>query len=169
MENEWRAVVGCEGWYEVSNYGEVRRIKPGKATKPGRLLKPTRRKNGRMSVYLRHEGDDIQREMHHIVAAAFLGPKPEGKEINHLDGNPANNRADNLEYCTHRENMQHAYRLGLVRLGIGEDQHLAKLTTEQIIVIRNCTAPAKLIARVFDVSPITIRNIQKRRTWKHVS
>lgn len=104
-----------------------------------------------------------------LVAEAFIGPRPSGKEINHIDGDHRNNAAGNLEYVTRRENMQHAYRLGLsARLGIGEDQHLAKLTTEQIIVIRNCTAPVRLLARVFGVSPITIKRAQQGVTWRHV-
>lgn len=172
MDNDlelWRAVPDATGWYEVSNLGRVRRCRPGKATYVGRILKPTRRKSGHLSVYLRINGTDSQREVHRLVAAAWIGPCPEGKEVNHIDGNPANNRAWNLEYVTRRENVLHAYRLGLINAVRGEDQHLAKLTTEQVIVIRGCKGvPASLLARVFGVSKPTIQHVQRMKTWRHV-
>ena len=168
MHEEWRDVIAFEGWYQVSNCGNVRRARAGKRTYVGRLLKPSRRKSGHLTVYLRKEGDDLQREVHRLVAAAFIGPCPDGKEVNHIDGNPANNHADNLEYVTRSENVLHAYRIGLLRANCGEDQHLAKLTTEQVIVIRGCKGvPSTLLARVFGVSRATIQSVQRLRTWKH--
>lgn len=168
MKEEWRPVIGVEQWYEVSNTGRVRRSAAGQSTNAGRVLRPSKRKTGRLTVYLSFDNRRLQGEVHRLVAAAFIGPCPIGKEVNHLDGNPANNNVGNLEYCTRRENMQHAYRLGLVSLGIGEDQHLAKLTTDQVIVIRNCTAPSAVLARVFGVSKGTIQHVRSRRTWKHI-
>jgi hypothetical protein len=59
------------------------------------------------------DGRKTPRFVHHLVAECFLGPKPEGLQINHKDGNRFNNAADNLEYVTPKENTQHAIRLGL--------------------------------------------------------
>lgn len=169
MHEEWRSVVGFEGWYEVSNLGNVRRSRAGKRTYVGRQLRPSKRKNGRLTVYLRREGRDLQREVHRIVADAFIGPCPEGKEVNHIDGYPDNNKADNLEYVTRSENVLHAYRLGLLRANCGEDQHLAKLTTEQVVVIRGCKdVPSTLLAKVFSVSKPTIAAVRRMKTWRHV-
>jgi hypothetical protein len=170
MEREiWRPAPEFEGWYEVSSLGRVRRSRPGKATFVGKVLRPgSRRKNGYKTVYLRRRGDDKQREVHRLVAGAFIGPCPTGKEVNHLDGNPANNRAENLEYCTRAENVQHAYRMGLTSPSHGEHHHMAKLTTDQVIIIRMCSAPASVLARALGVSRPAIRAIKKLRNWKHV-
>ena len=136
---------------------------------PGRLLKPRVNSKGRFYVSLSFNGREKTNAVASLVAEAFIGPRPHGLEVNHIDGDHQNDAATNLEYLTRRGNMQHAYRLGLsARLGVGEDQHLAKLTTEQIVVIRNCTAPIRLLARVFGVAPITIRRAQEGVTWKHV-
>ena len=164
----YKQIVGFEGWYEVSNFGQIRRSRPGKATYVGKILKPRISKRGRFHVCLRKNGLVANKDVHSVVASTFLGKRPKGKEINHIDGNCRNNNVDNLEYVSRKENMQHAYRLGLVKLGIGEDQHLAKLTTEQVIVIRSSNAPTRLLSRVFGVKPSTIKKVRKFITWQHV-
>jgi len=166
---DWMPVVGFEDTYSVSDTGLVMRTAAGKSTRSGRVLKPRLNAQDRWYVSLSAGGVQKTLSVAGLVARAFLGPKPHGTEINHIDGDHRNDSAANLEYCTRRENMQHAYRMGLsTPLGIGEDQHLAKLTTEQIIVIRNCTAPIRLLARVFGVSPLTIKRAQTGVTWRHV-
>lgn len=113
---EWRPVVGFDGLYEVSNLGEVRSIARRQGTRVGRIL------TGRLSTslndtwrtrYLRvalyRDSKRHDTPVHHLVAEAFLGPRPLGLEINHKDGNPQNNRVDNLEYVTHSENVRHGW------------------------------------------------------------
>lgn len=98
---EWRPIPGYER-YEVSNYGRFRRVmlpfasggKKQKARLAIALWNGHRRKHTMM--------------VHRVVALAFLGPRPQGMEINHKDGNPNNNRASNLEYLTPAQNRQHA-------------------------------------------------------------
>lgn len=117
----WRPVVGFEALYEVSDQGEVRRT--GKAHKSGkgrgggarigRLIKPQPHRGGYLAVQLWRHGKLHRPLLHRVVAAAFLGPCPDGKEVNHVDGVKANNRASNLEYVDRSENMLHAYRTGL--------------------------------------------------------
>ena len=116
---EWKPIEGYEGLYEVSNLGRVRSC--------DRVV--VRRKDGRSSINLsrimkcNHSGayttvglnkDYHQRTflVHRLVAKAFL-PRSEGQSyINHLDNNPYNNRADNLEWCTQSHNIQYAYDKG---------------------------------------------------------
>lgn len=168
MQERWRAVPGFGAVYDVSDLGRFRRVYPGKATKVGRELGVTYRKNGRGSVTFTFGAKRQTRDAHAVVAEAFLGPCPSGLEINHKDGNPRNNELNNLEYCSHLDNMRHAYRMGLVTLGLGAKHRLAKLTTDQIMLIRQSTAPTRLIARVLNVSPQTIRQVRQGVTWKHV-
>lgn len=131
-------------------------------------MKPRLGTSGRLSVSLSVGGKERTFDVHTLVAEAFLGPRPVGLEINHIDGVATNNRSDNLEYCTRRENMRHAYRLGLSKeLGFGVDHHLAKLTMDQVRIIRACNASVSdyLLARVFSVSRPTINKVRKGLTW----
>ena len=100
---------------------------------------------------------------------------PESMEINHKDGNPRNNRPDNLEVVTRQENALHAGRVLRV-LGkknqYGEKNTSAKLTPLQVVEIRRICAGKELsqgvIAAMFGVSQRTVSEIHLRKTWKHI-
>lgn len=99
----WKAVKGYEGLYEVSNLGNVKSIK-----REAKILKPQERRHGYLAVCLYGKGGNArgfrQISVHRLVAEAFV-ENPRGlNEVNHLDENKQNNRADNLEWCTHQEN-----------------------------------------------------------------
>lgn len=120
---EWRPVVGYETQYEVSNFGEIRRIpyvvkqknKWGGYsvfTREAMPLKKCLLPNGYYAIGLWDGVKQNTTPIHRIVAMAFL-EKPEGKDcINHLDANPKNNRVDNIVWCTQSENIQYAYDNG---------------------------------------------------------
>ena len=108
MEEIWKDVVGYEGKYQVSNLGNVRNSK-------GKILKPQERRHGYLSVWL-YGGDHLKGRtgkafsIHRIVAEAFL-TRPNGcNEVNHKDECKQNNCADNLEWCTHKENSAYGNR-----------------------------------------------------------
>lgn len=97
MQEEWRDVVGFDGLYQISNFGKVKR-KNKKHT-----LKPTK-KDGYDTVTLCVNGKRRYLSVHRLVAQAFI-PNPENKPcIDHKDGNRDNNNADNLRWCTVKEN-----------------------------------------------------------------
>lgn len=101
----------CDGFYEVSSEGNIRRAKPGIATFVGRPVSPVLSGNGYPVVAVRWaEGKQVRRYLHHLVAAAFHGERPEGCVINHIDGDKMNNAASNLEYVSRKENAAHALR-----------------------------------------------------------
>lgn len=119
LEN-WKPVVGYEGLYEVSSLGRVRskdrKVWNGRTfyNKKGRVLKRTKTTTGYWKVELYKNRKKKSKKVHRLVAKAFI-PKKEGKElINHKDGNPLNNKVDNLEWCNQSENMKHAYKTGLI-------------------------------------------------------
>ena len=165
---EWKPVVGYEGWYEVSSFGNVKRVKHYKWLLSGMPLTPVERR-GRLNVTLSKENRVKIRPIHVLVAAAFIGPRPEGLEINHIDGNRYNNRATNLEYITHTANYAHAVAMGL--MAKGESNPSAKLTVEQVREIRAMarTCTYEEIARIFNVDQSNVYCIVKRKTWKHVA
>ena len=102
--------------YEVSTYGRVRRATPYRSTQVGRILKPYLLK-GYPAVMFRKDGKRKHICIHRLVANVFLGPCPDGMEVNHKDGSTTHNHVTNLEYMTPRENMDHAVALGLTPSG----------------------------------------------------
>ena len=116
---EWKAVVGYEGLYEVSNRGQVRsldRVVPtrkGKRFCKGKLLKSTKSKgkSGKyyMTVALSNGAEKTPKTywVHRLVAKAFI-PNPDNlTDVNHIDENPSNNCVDNLEWLSHKDNMNY--------------------------------------------------------------
>lgn len=106
----WLPVIDYEGLYLVSDFGRVRSLP--RNTTSGRIMKLPPDKHGYPWVTLTKNGKQKRRAVHQLVAEAFIGPCPEGQEVRHKDGDPANARADNLCYGTHGENMMDAVRHG---------------------------------------------------------
>ena len=114
---EWRPIPGYEGFYEVSSWGNVRRIKAGRGTRPGtedgRVLKtpPGRSKSGIYKhVELCIPGIRRTSCVHVLVALAFLGPRPVDEfgeyEVRHINMDRQDNRLENLEYRTAQEHRE---------------------------------------------------------------
>lgn len=102
-EPQRRPVIGYESVYDVDDAGAVFRVRSGRA------LVPYLRKNGYLQVQLNKDGAAETRLVHTLVAEAFLGPRPAGQQINHIDHDKTNNAASNLEYVTPKENA-HAFQ-----------------------------------------------------------
>lgn len=153
------------GGYEVSDRGDIRRVTTGQT------LRPFRKRRGReyLRVDMSFHGVRRRVSVHVVVAEAFHGPRPsELHQVNHIDGVPSNNRADNLEWVTGAENIAHAVENGLTARG--ERHARAKLTEADILDIRNRRKDASLseLADAFGVTRATIANICAGRSWSHV-
>ena len=164
---EWRLIEGSYGrasnsrsYYEVSSFGRVRRVT---------LLKSYPARAYRAITLFCPDGVRRPRNIHLLVAPAFLGPRPPGFVINHIDGQPAtNNRADNLEYVSQADNIAHAYRIGLIprikpRARRGDNHHSTKLSQEDRAEIRASSESIHQLARRFGVTRSTIRRWQNQR------
>lgn len=168
-KEQWRDVVGFESIYEVSNHGLVRRIAPGPRTEPGLVLKPFMHR-GYARVTLCKGGVDYCRQVHRLVAAAFIGPCPVGYQVNHKSGDPSDNRLSNLEYVTPKQNTQHS----IVVLGnsfVGERSPNSKLTKDDVYKIRRMLREGlahREIATRFGVSRPTVTAISTGRNWSQV-
>lgn len=111
----WLPVVGYEGRYEVSNTGLVRRVTSYGPWKAGKILKGSNSAGyGYLLVYLQKPGANKQKRIHRLVLEAFVGPCPAGHQVNHINGDKADNRLENLEYVTPLANIHHAIALGLI-------------------------------------------------------
>ena len=170
-QEEWRPVVGYEGWYEVSDRGRIRRSREGSRTSVGFVLKPSPNERGYLHVGLSKEGQQRTCKVHLLVSDAFIGPRGEGKEVNHKDGDKTNNHSCNLEHCTKSENTLHAYSLGLMSPLRGEENVRSKLTEDNVKSIRLSLGKEthKEIAARFGVSRVTVTQISNGKSWGWLS
>ena len=120
----WKAVIGYEGSYEVSNLGNVRSIdryciqKNNNSEKynhiyRGKILKQFKNNAGYKQVQLSFRYKSIPKRVHRLVAEAFLENPNNYKCVNHIDGNKENNNVNNLEWCSYSHNNMEARKLGL--------------------------------------------------------
>lgn len=176
-KEEWRDVKDFEGLYQVSNAGRVKRIAGGMGATPGHILKLFKRPDGYLEVTLCRGGKRKHTYVHRLVAKAFLGNAPSPKhQINHKNGDKADNRVENLEWVTPSENNRHAYRvLGkepTVAPLKGEAHGSSILTRQQVIKIRQLSDTGehtqRELAEMFGVGHVTIGDIVRRETWKHI-
>lgn len=169
QREEWRPITDFEGLYEVSNLGRIRAIE-------ARVLTPDIDKRAGTLPYARVTLSGHRRPtrlgVHRIVARQFIGECPPGYQVNHKDGNPANNRLDNLEYVTCGENHTHAFNvLGRRPPHRGETTHFAKLTDNDVIQIRRLRSEGQSYAKIasrFNTKPANVWHICTGRTWKHL-
>lgn len=166
MDEVWRAVVGYESTHQVSNLGQARTVK-----RPHRLLGLRVYRGGYLRTTISTKNRQQHRPIHRLVAEAFIGlPPTPNHQINHIDGNKTNNRADNLEWCTVQENQLHAYAIGLSTPRRGTQHGRAKLSEAQVIEIRGLlgTMPQHAIAAIFNVRQPQIHRIATRKLWGHL-
>ena len=126
MEEIWKDIEGYEGIYEVSNLGRVRSLdhkarhvsrmgREFEVTYKGRIRKQVPNENGYPIVMVKKDGKAHALKVHQLVAKAFI-PNPDNLPfINHKDENPSNNRADNLEWCTHEYNVRYGTAIMRIR------------------------------------------------------
>lgn len=128
----WKPIKDYEGLYEVSNLGKIRRLKFINGMyefNQIRECKQTLNTWGYMTVNLCKNGKSNTKRVHRLVAVAFLGESD--LQIDHIDGNKLNNRLDNLEYVTPKENTQRAWKSGLSKYTDERKQKLREKAIER--------------------------------------
>lgn len=165
---QWKEIING---YCISNHWRVR-------NKNGKLLAIQKRPNGYYQIGLSVDGKQRFYKIHRLVAENFLeSPTLEQLEwaattkhnkvfVNHKDGDKSNNHYDNLEWCTHQENITHAVDNGLRYT----TPPSAKLSIEQVSTIRTVYSTESIsytmLAKQYNVSRHTISNIINNKTWR---
>lgn len=151
---------GFEGIYQVSNKGRVK-ARPAYNRKVEKLLKPMKREYMVMIFCL----NKVQKcfYQHRLIAKAFI-QNPENKPfINHKNSNKHDNRIENLEWCTQKENVAHANENNLLQRG--EKRYNNVLKEKDVLEIFNSDKKSKDLSREFGVSQRHVNSIKRGRIW----
>lgn len=158
------------GYYSVSNMGRVR------SDRYARILEHDHANTRYPIVSLHIEGKRYGAKVHRLVASVWIGPCPQGYEVDHINGNRRDNRVCNLEYVTHATNIQRAAQKGLMPHGESHVWH--KLTAEEVSRMRDRYANGERIVDIWrshlseGTHPVvynTIHTVIRGKGWKRVS
>ena len=149
----WADIPGYEGLYQASDDGQIKTI-------AGRVLAIRGGNYGNVTLFKR--GARITAAVHVLVASAFHGPRPSGHEVDHIDRDKWNNKASNLRWVTHLENMQNRVA------PTGERHPMVKLTRQQVEYIRErrrVGIKLRVLAAELGVSKTTISDVARGLQW----
>jgi hypothetical protein len=166
----WKQVLGFEGFYEVSNDGEVRSIArhhpKTKRLMGGGAVKPILGSRGYYVVNLTITGVRKQVFLHKIVLEAFCGLRPDAHEACHNDGNPLNCKLENLRWDTKSNNHKDKKKHGTWQ--VGEKANNSKLTNEIVLDIRSRNLKPSQAVKEYGLSLSNAKRIINRQSWKHI-
>lgn len=175
MEEIWKDITGFEGLYQVSDLGRIKSLDritknyhSGDRYEKGKYLKPGNSHSGYKLIVLHKNGISRTFRLHRIVAQHFIDNHNNKPQINHKDGIKSNNAISNLEWCTAKENISHAFKNGLRS---GYDR--AILSDADVIYIKThyvrLKVTASYFARKFNVSESCIRHIISGKNWSRIN
>lgn len=162
-QNKLREVEEYKG-YEISECGKVFSLKY-----PGHQMKAFRTRLGYMCIPIRNiDGSRRHMYVHRLVALCFVPRPSDNLEVHHIDSDPGNNHASNLQWITHAENIQLGYIRKNGRLKPKHKKHIPKLTDQQVQEIRKSKALPRWEAYKYGVSAVYIYKIRRgeRKTTK---
>jgi hypothetical protein len=176
MKEIWKDINGYENVYQVSNEGRVkslsRHIENGQSgyTSKEIFLKLVPDRVGYSTVSLMKNNNRKLAKVHRLVAETFIYNEENKKCVNHINFIKDDNRVENLEWCTHKENSQHSILNR--KFQMGERHHNLKITDEQVLEIRemysNNLKTYRELAKMYKTNHNYIRAIIKRRKRKYI-
>lgn len=169
-KENWKDIKGFEGLYQVSNLGRIKSIGREVIYSNGRVVKyeskilKTNNKYQRPTTLLTKDKKTTTKNIHELVAQAFIGERPEGYHICHIDGDITNNELSNLRYDTVSENQIDIYRHG---------RKNGKLSLEQVLEVRKLYATGDYkqveLAEIFDVTQSQVSRIVLRASYSYLN
>ena len=176
MNEIWKPIRNFETYYLVSNLGRIKSLKRKiwngikYFDKKEIILKPHFTKKKYLSIGLRRNNLSSGHMVHRLVAKAFIPNPLNKKTVNHINGIKDDNRVENLEWNTVKENVRHSWRTGLSKPQKGEINNQSKLKEEDVIKIKKLIGNVSQvdIAKKYNVHPSTIYLIKKGKNWKYL-
>lgn len=176
LQEIWRNVIGFETHYEVSIYGRVRSktrvIKDCKSTRvfKSKVLSPGVQSNNYLGVWLYKDSKGISRLVHHLVAEAFIGTRPDNTDVDHINGDRTDNSLFNLRYLSVLKNRgaDSRHKNAIRPPKKGKD---IKLTQEIVLDLREAYTNGenmKEYARKLGVSASTVHHAVQKRSWQNI-
>jgi hypothetical protein len=165
----WKDVIGYEGLYQVSNFGNVKSL-GNEFSRKERLLKLSTQSKGYLTVVLQKDAKRKMTLVHRLVAEYFIPNIDNKPQINHINGIKTDNKVENLEWVLHRENLDHAIKNNLTLKG--EKNRNSKLKDVDVIKIHSLLQSGittKELSETYNVSYSTIDGIRTNRYWKHLN
>ena len=159
MEN-WKEIKNGN-YYQISNLGNVRSLNY-KNTGLTKILKQSNHKDGYkiISIYFNKIRKTVR--IHRLVANAFIENIYNKSEVNHINGIKDDNRVENLEWCTHSENIIHSYKMGL-QVGLKRTNNPnSKITEKQINEIVNSSLTQRELAKIYNITQSNVSYIIRR-------
>ncbi len=170
-QEEWKWMKDYEGLYEVSNFGNIKSWLPKWDGKPVNM-KPVKGSCGYYIVCLHKNKKPKNHYIHSLVLNTFTKKKNKEYQCNHIDGKKNNNRLDNLEWVTRKENCQHSRRLNLQYVKKGNELPHSKLNQEKVKEIRRIYSLRKFsfteIGQMLDVGRGSVFNVVHGVCWRHI-
>jgi len=171
---------GCRDNYKISTNGIVKSIKRKCFIKnsnkwrtvPEKILSLKEDKDGYLCLHLSSNIKNWYGSLHRLLALTFIPNPLNLPQVNHKDGNKLNNKLENLEWVTAKQNIQHAVDTGLNISVKGEKRAFAKMTDKLVLEARKRYKEENIslvkLAKDYSISPQTLHDIVKGNKWKHL-
>ena len=173
MGEVWKPFPGFEDSHAISDRGRVKRTIPGTKCPRGYIRQAKPNNSGYIRISMRKNGKRKTVAIHRAVLQAFVGPCPDGYVCNHKNGDKTDNRLENLEWVTQKQNVHHALHVtGAHFIPHGEEHGESKLTADEVREIRRLYDTGEYryvdLAEMYDVSFPLIGYIIRGETWTHI-